>query len=889
LNEKCGGLAFSPDIGYTSYKISQRVVLILFITRRVIFMNLEQRPKCPELLAPAGGYEAFKAAVENGADAIYLGGKNFSARANAANFDFDELRQAVRYAHERMVKVYVTVNILIADNEFKELIPYLHTLYEIGVDALILQDLGVAQLLKRTLPEFEIHASTQMTINNSWGVKHAEGLGFKRVVLARETSAEEIRAIAAKTKAELEVFVHGALCISYSGQCLMSSFIGGRSGNRGMCAQPCRLKYQLIDEGNQNALANTNLGDHLLSTRDLNLVEKLMILWKAGVSSLKIEGRMKRPEYVATVTRIYRKVLDRITELEKTRDSCSIIITSEEKQDLTQIFNRDFTIGYLTGNQGQELMSYSRPNNRGIRLGRIIKIDNKMLTLKLEASLRIGDGIEIWTRQGREGFTIEVIYNDQGEIPEGRKGETVKILFVGQARVGDRIFKTSDLNLLDKARLSFQEGKELRKRALRMKLSGSEGKKVCIETWDGQNSVKIFSANPAQKALKKPLTQEYVWQQLSRLGTTPFYLNELELEFEGEIMIPVSDLNEMRRKAVEGLLEEISGKPLTTRSQYNLRVEQWQDNLSQIRANFKTDSKPQLSVAVFDQESMQSALSAGAQKILFGSESWRSNKNKGLDVAKAYEICRSKGAKGVWYLPCILNEDQSKTLFRQLKVLAESADRPTVMVASVGQLEMLRKLDKQWPFEVDVSLNIFNQASLAYFMNQGARQVTLSPELNYEQIKNLAGWGGLEIMVFGDLEMMVSEHCIIGATLGGKKDKSCSQPCAGKSFFLKDRLNYKFPLETDRQCRMHLFNAKRLNLYQELGQIKEMGIKTIRLQLTRYTPQQVKQVVTLFNQTWQQLWLGSNTGVFDYGEGKEVLAALFPDGYTKGHFFRGVI
>ncbi|MDD4347196.1 MAG: DUF3656 domain-containing protein [Desulfitobacteriaceae bacterium] len=852
-------------------------------------MNLKQRPKCPELLAPAGGYEAFKAAVENGADASYLGGKNFSARANATNFDFDELCQAVRYAHERMVKVYVTVNILIADSEFKELIPYLYTLYEIGVDALILQDLGVVQFLKRTLPEFEIHASTQMTINNSWGVKHAEGLGFKRVVLARETSAEEIRAIATVTKAELEVFIHGALCICYSGQCLMSSFIGGRSGNRGMCAQPCRLKYQLIDENNQNVLAKANLGEHLLSTRDLNLVEKLALFWEAGVNSFKIEGRMKRPEYVATVTRIYRKVMDRIAELGKSGDKGSEIITYEEKQDLTQVFNRDFTTGYLTGNQGQELMSYSRPNNRGIRLGRISKINNKLLTIKLEASLRIGDGIEIWTRQGREGFTIEAIYNDKGEFPEGRKGETIKIPFVGQARPGDRIFKTKDLNLLDKARLSFQEGKEQRERALRMKLSGAEGEKISLEVWDGQKSIKIFSKNLAQKAVKKPLTREYVRQQLGRLGTTPFYLNTLELKLEGEIMIPVSDLNEMRRKAIEGLLEGLSAKPLTTYSQYDLRVEQWQDNLNKTRANLKPAGKPQLSVTVFDQESMQSALSSGAQKVLFGGETWRSNKNKGLDIAKAYETCWSKGAKGVWCLPRILNEDQSKILYRQLEALTDKLDRPTVMVANLGQLEMLRSLDKQWPFEVDYSLNIFNQASIAYFMSQGACQVTLSPELNHKQIENLAGWGGLELIVFGDLEMMVSEHCTIGAALGGKKAESCSQLCAEKMFYLKDRLNYKFPIETDRQCRMHLFNVKRLNLYQELGLIKEMGVKTIRLQLTRYTPKQVKQIVALFNQAWQQLWLGSKTAVFDCREGKTVLEALFPDGYTKGHFFRGVI
>ncbi|MHB8127104.1 MAG: DUF3656 domain-containing U32 family peptidase [Desulfitobacteriaceae bacterium] len=853
-------------------------------------MGLEHRTKYLELLAPAGSYEAFKAAVENGADAIYLGGKSFSARANAANFELAELRQAVRYAHERMVKVYVTVNILIADSEFKELKSYLYSLNELGVDALILQDIGVAYFLKNVLPEIEIHASTQMTVNTSWGVKHLEGMGFKRVVLARETSAGEMRSIADVTTAELEVFIHGALCISYSGQCLMSSFIGGRSGNRGMCAQPCRLKYQLIDQHGQNVLAKANLGDHLLSARDLNLVEKLVKLWEAGVSCLKIEGRMKRPEYVATVTRIYRKVLDRGREFLETGNISPEFITLEEKEDLTQIFNRDFTTGYLTGNQGQELMSYSRPNNRGTRLGRVLKIDNYQLTLKLEAALRPGDGIEIWTGQGREGFTITAVYNDQGETLEGRSGETVKIPFVRQAGVGDRVFKTSDANLLERARLSFQEGKEQRKRSLRMKLSGAEGEKVCLEVWDGQRSIKMFSTNLAQKALRKPLTQEYAWQQLSRLGTTPFVLAELELDLEGEIMIPVSDLNELRRKAVEGLLERITSEPAIERFQYNRRVDQWNQDLAQLRKDLNIASKPQLSVAVSDQESMQAALREGAQKILFGGETWRSKKSIiGEDIAKTYEFCRRQGVEGVWRLPRIVNQDQSKTLFKQLELLVDRVVRPTVMVANLGQLEMLQELDKQWPFEIDYSLNVFNQASLFYFFSQGAKQVTLSPELNHEQIRTLAGWKGLELMVFGDLEMMVSEYCPIGATVGGKKDKHCSRPCLKNSFFLKDRLSYNFPIETDQECRMHLFNVKRLNLFQELSQIKGMGITTIRLQLTRHTPQQVGRVVALFNQAWQQIWLTSKTDVPDYGEGWAVLEAIFPDGYTKGHFFRGVI
>jgi putative protease len=861
-------------------------------------MSLQQNKKYMELLAPAGSYEAFKAAVENGADAVYLGGKFFSARAKAANFELKELRQAVRYAHERKVKVYVTVNILIADSEFEELIAYLYSLYEMGVDALILQDIGAASLLQKILPELERHASTQITINNSWGVKHLEGLGFRRVVLARETSLAEIQGIAKTCRAELEIFVHGALCISYSGQCLMSSYIGGRSGNRGMCAQPCRLKYQLVDEKNRDVLADLKLGEHLLSTRDLNLAENLLLLWQAGVSSLKIEGRMRRPEYVAVVTRIYHNALERLKVLaaEGQINSCSSaeIVTKEEKKDLAQIFNRDFTSGYLAGNPGRELMSYSRPNNRGTRLGRVLKTENGWLTMKLEADLRISDGIEIWTGQGREGFIISEISAAQGKNGEGRSGEIVKVPFKGQARAGDRVFKTSDFNLLEKARLSYQEGREERKRALSMRLSGREGEKVCLEVQEGEHTLQIFSDSLAQKALKRPLAKEYVWQQLSRLGTTPFYLQSLELALQGEIMIPVSELNELRRKAVTALLEELTFQPAFPRSDYDLRVKQWRQELSALRTAGPFPGKPALKpclvAAVNDLESLEAALKAGAQKIVFGGEHWRLRRHiTGEDIIRAYELCHRQGVAGVWSLPRIINEEQGLNLYRQLAELRTRAGSPAVMVANLGQLEMLQTLDKEWPFEIDYSLNVFNQASLAYFLSRGARQVTLSPELNKEQIKAMAAWPGLELIVYGDLEMMVSEYCPLGATLGDKKDRACSQPCRQKNFFLKDRLGYNFPVETDQECRMHLFNVKRLNLFQELVQIKEIGISTIRLQLSRHTAAEAGKVVALFNEAWQQTWAKTKAEPTIWGEGSVVLEEMFPAGFTKGHFFRGVI
>lgn len=842
-----------------------------------------------ELLAPAGSYEAFKAAVENGSNAVYLGGKSFSARASAANFDLEELQKAVRYAHERQVKVYVTVNILIADQEFQELFKYLYDLHQIGIDAVILQDIGVAELINRVLPEMETHASTQMTINTSWGARHLESLGFSRVVLARETSAEEIKVIAEKTPLDLEVFVHGALCISYSGQCLMSSFIGGRSGNRGTCAQPCRMTYQLVNDEKQNLLAQQNIGEHLLSPRDLNLAEELADLKRIGVHSLKVEGRMKRPEYVATVIRLYRQAIDRIADLPEDKPAAPLL-TPGEHQELLQVFNRDFTGGYFRENLGAELMSYSRPNNRGTRLGRVSRFESGRLAIKLEAALHPGDGIEFWTGRGREGVTVGQIWTNGAETTEGLPGETVQIEFSGIAHPGDRVFKTNDALLMEKARLSFQEGREQRKSPLTMRLSGSEGAKLCLEVMSAERKVTVYSTGVAQKALKRPLTYDYAFQQLGRLGTTPFWLDKLELEIDEGIMLPVSELNEMRRSAVEEFLQA-EPRQMVDRQTYRQRIELWkQRQADERRDSISLNNKvSQVSVAVSDLSTLKAALKAGARRVLIGGEHWRSRRGFTMEeIHTGFTDCRKQGIDCVWRLPRVLNEAQSASLFANLKEAAEWEEKPKLMAANLGELELIKGIDANWPFEVDYSLNIFNEASLAYFRRLGAKRVTLSPELHHEQLNQLAKWSGIEALVFGDLEMMVSEYCPVGATLGGKKGEHCTRTCVKEPHFLRDRMRYDFPAETDQECRMHLFNVKILNLYEELAQIRRLGISTIRLQLTRQTPEQVRQVVRLFNEAWDALNI-SKKSAWTSSEGMSELTSLFPEGFTKGHFFRGVL
>jgi putative protease len=497
-----------------------------------------------EILAPAGSYDALIAAVENGADAVYLGGKQFSARASADNFGDLELENAVEYAHLRNVRIYVTVNILIDNSEIKDVMEYIKKLYNLGVDGIIVQDLGLLSLIRKLLPHMRLHASTQMTVHNLEGVKFLEGLGVKRVVISRELSLTEINSIAKQTSLELEVFGHGALCVSYSGQCLMSSLIGTRSGNRGRCAQPCRMAYALVDKSG-NEVESKKIGAHLLSPKDLNTLELLPEICSSGIASLKLEGRMKRPEYVATVVQIYRQVLDRL----KTNPE-NFCVSQEEHQKLAQIFNRDFTSGYLKGNPSRDLMSYKRPNNRGIRLGRIERIidQGRLAEIKLDERLRIGDGVEIWvTKGGRQGYYVNEISRNGVQIDEAEKGDIVSVNIIGKPKVGDRVFKTHDITLIEKAQQSYL--KPVKNIPIDLNFQAKEGSPFTLEGLDDEgNSVLYTSTYIVARAKKHPATNETVLQQLSRLGGTGYKIGKVLLDIEEAISFA------RNIKGVEGVL-----------------------------------------------------------------------------------------------------------------------------------------------------------------------------------------------------------------------------------------------------------------------------------------------------------------------------------------------
>ncbi len=864
--------------------------------------NCPRVVRIPELLAPAGDFEALKAAVENGADAVYLGGKNFNARASASNFDFAELKKALTYAHERQVKVYVTVNILVADSEFLQLADYLYALYSFGVDALIVQDIGVARFSREVLPEMKIHASTQMTQNNSLGLKQLEKMGFSRVVLARETSALEIEKIVQGTKLDVEVFVHGALCVSYSGQCLMSSYIGARSGNRGRCAQPCRLAYQLIDEQGRGLIPGKKQGDYLLSPRDLNLSENLAQLQKIGVSSLKIEGRMKRPEYVATVVRIYRKTLDSL-ELEQDQEQENQSqhlprLDRQDRQDLIQIFNRGFTTGYFINNQGSGMMSYQRPNNRGTLLGRIVEAKKNRITLQLENILNNGDGLEIPTKYNSEGIVVNKIYNLKGRaIKQGLPGEKISLAFSGAAKVGAMVYKTYDQDLMERAKLSFQEGKEKRKRTLRMKLAGRIGKKLNLEVWDGEFQVEVESLTAAQEAVHRPLEYNYLYKQLGRLGNTPFTLRELELDLKDDLIIPVREINELRRQAIAKLLEKTITVCNLDKKSYDERVKDWNEKTINFfnhskSATQKAEANFSLSVAIADLAMLDSVIKAGADRIIIGGEHWRIKPVISLEkLYQAVESCADQGIEAIWRLPRIINDYQSEKILSDLKEIALWPKRPTVMAANLAGIELIKSIDSSWPWETDHFFPVFNQAALLWVLEAGGKKAALSTELSQEQLKTFSYPSNTEIIVFGDMEMMVSEYCLIGSLLSkgqGSPREKCGRICQKKDYYLKDRFSYHFPLETDRECRMHIFNAKRLNLITELAKIADRGQRSIRLELPRATLFQVENTVQIFKKLWIEAAKGKISKE-NTDEAIKNLDILYPEGFTRGHFFRGVL
>lgn len=798
-----------------------------------------------ELLAPVGSFEALKAAVQNGANAVYLGGKDFGARASANNFDRDELKEAVKYAHIRGVQVFVTTNTLRKENEIEDFLEYAKFLYDIDVDAIILQDIGMARLIKRELPDFELHASTQMVAHSLEDVKYLESVGFDRVVLAREVTVEEIKYICDNCKADIEVFVHGALCVCYSGQCLMSSMIGNRSGNRGRCAQPCRQRYELIDVYT-GEVVNSN-GDYLLSPRDLNAIEEIDKVIDAGVHSLKIEGRMKRPEYVATVIDGYRKTIDEYLATNK------LNVSDETINDLYTIFNRKFTKGLLLGDVGKDMMNSQLPNNQGLYVGTVVDYNKKAkrLKIKLANTLKKGDGINLG------GGTIGRIIKNGNIETIGYKGETIELDFVGEARKGQIVFKTSDSELMDRVQATFTQDKEFVKNIIDAKITIKLGQKPILTLKDRHsNEATIEGDKIVEEAMKVALSKEKVETQLRKLGNTPYELDLLEIELDDNVSLPISLLNQMRRDCIE----------LLNKERISIKNRKYKNKTIKYKpVQYNRNKQQGISVKVKNLEQLESALECGVDRIYYEDTN---------TIDKAMSLAMKYNKKVIYSAPRIIRNKEYNHLAK-----ANNAGVESVQVGNYGSIDYFK--DKK--LNIDYYLNAFNSETINYYKEIGADTLCISQELNINEIKETIKYTDINIesVVYGYTPLMITEYCPMGVIVRDcKKDKRVAK-CKESIYALRNSKGDEFRVSQDIFCRSTIYNSNVTCMLDNLYELHEIGINVLRLDFTLEDKGTVKEVIEAYQEVLSN----------DYKLGTKATKLynkLDEKGTTAGHYYKGV-
>lgn len=621
-----------------------------------------------ELLSPAGNIECLKAAINNGADACYLGGKSFGARAFAGNFTNEELKEAVEYAHLYGVKIYITVNTIIYNNEVEEFIEYIKYLYQIGVDALIMQDIGMISLVRQTFPNFEIHASTQLHNHNNEGIKALKDLGVTRIVLDREMTLEQIENI--NIDIEKEVFIHGALCNSYSGCCLFSSLNGGRSGNRGECTQPCRLPYKLIKNGKYIS----NEDKYLLSTKELNTIHNFDKLMNSDIISFKIEGRMKSPSYVGYITRIYRKLIDNYQKNNKE------IITKEEENNLKILFNRSFTNGYLFSDK---VMNISSSNHQGLEIGKVIDITPKKIKIKLSDNLYQEDGLRF--KQSNKGMIANFIYNEKNLlINKASKGDIIYLDNKINLKDKDILVKTSS-PYLDKEILSISEKK------IKIDINIEEKDNNLSITFQDKNNNKVSSVLPVEVPLTRNTTKEEIKEKISKLGNTPFIIDTINIDIKKNIFVNMKEINNIRR--------ELTGRLVEARTKVKRKI-----IVNDVKLNYNEEKNYnyEVSVLVRTKEQLEASISQNVDRIYTPS----------IELYNKYK-------------------DNNKVYLRLPRVVNNyNYDAKNILVTELGGVHKYKDRN----IISDYYLNVVNNYSIKYLLDNNVKRVTLSPEINYNYL-----------------------------------------------------------------------------------------------------------------------------------------------------------
>ena len=693
-----------------------------------------------ELLAPAGDMAALKAAVSAGANAVYLGYDEFSARAKAKNFNKEELREAINYAHLRDVKIYVTFNILIADFEIKRAMESVEMLYDIGIDALILQDLGIAREIRKNFPDFEVHASTQMAVNNFYGAKFLKEMGFSRVVLARETPLFELEKIK-ELDIDVETFIHGALCVSYSGECLMSSMIGGKSGNRGECAQACRKSYEILD------FDKNKIGKRLyyISPKDLNTLDDVAKIINSGGYSLKIEGRMKNPEYVYTVVSSYKKSLENK-------------LSQEDKDDTEQVFNRGFTKGLFNGDFGNDFISSDRPDNRGIEIGKVIDARKNSAKVIFYEDVFEGDGFEFISSSGRFGMSSNSFY--EANIPH-------EINLFKAPILNSKVNRTYSKKLYEKVDEKLENYDY--KRELDIDLRIKIGERPLIKVKSGDLSANFELDRVVEVAKKSGLDRDGVIENISKTGDSIFRVKNIDLDLDDNAFLPISAINELRREAIKILEAKILNGSID-----RFEIENNLENKKFEKQN--KDKKSKIKVFFNKFKDLENSTLKDIDEIII----------RAKDLDKFNKKFKSREVS--IYLDKFYSYKELENL---REYILKNQNVRGIWINNLSEYYIFK--DDGLEINGDIGLNVFNRLTSNFFRDLGLNSITLSPELNSSQIQKIVNKNDTEfnLISYGRLPVMTMKHCPFSIIKNCKDEKSCPT-CRYKNYLLRDEKNVDF-------------------------------------------------------------------------------------------------
>jgi putative protease len=821
----------------------------------------------PELLSPAGSLDAVRAAVANGADAVYLGAERFNARDEGAQLTLDQVEIACRLAHARGVRIYLTLNTLVKPAELEDALTFLGEAIDRGIDAAIVQDIGIVRLIQKIYPGFEIHGSTQMTVHDASGAQVMKKLGVERVVLARENTLEDIRAIrSAVPDLGLETFIHGALCISYSGQCYMSGMISERSANRGSCAQSCRKDYVLRDASTDEILDT----GYLISARDLGAYASLPEIAEAGVGCLKVEGRKKKPEYVATVTKKYRETLDRVAAGE------DATLPTEQVQDLVQIFSRGFTPGMYTGRAGRDYITRSHPDNRGVELGVVTASESNEIIVDVSTPLVAGDGIGFEPPAGSAEKTIGFTIDDIRTIASGATTRQAIRSYV-TVPTGWKVVRSFDTRLMSSARASFAgvELPQVGRTRVDVRVFGSAGSPLKIVFASGDDAVTVRSDMALVPAQKRALDLRMLREQLGRLGETEFVLGDIEISGLSEgLFIPVSELNHLRQNAIEELEQRMGWR----------RDGEHDDRVNKVRAaieEISTGIEPNpditpfiLTAEVFTIDDAIAAADNGATEISFD-PFLRHPAPPRARVKALRESLAQRGVSLRLRLPSIVRPEERKTLDNWLAL-----DLPM----TTGHLGLVAELAGEGKDIVaDYSVNCFNQHAASEIFAMGAKRIVLSVELTTDEMIDVSRpWSGngFDVFAYGRPEGMTIEHCVLSAAFD-REPTTCRDLCVRDhtNVELTDPAGYTFPVATDCACRNRLLHSRPVEGSEFIPRLWRSGLRSYRMVFNVHG-EPVANITRSYRSMLDALAYGTPV----VSTPRELVGSAF----TRGHFARAV-